>query len=81
MLYPNLSKAMKSESVTKTDIANLLGIHFNTVTAKLEGETTSEKNIYQVGFTFIEAVLIRKAYFRHYDFQWLFEFDMQKSTA
>ena len=50
MIYPNLNRAMKNESVTKTDIANLLGIHFNTVTAKLEGETTSEKNMYQIGF-------------------------------
>lgn len=80
MLYPNLNKAMKSDSVTKTDISNLLGIHFNTVTAKLEGETTSEKNKYQVGFTFIEAVLIHKAFFRHYDFKWLFEFEMQKTA-
>ena len=56
MLYPNLVKAMKDEGVTKTDIANLLGLHFNTVTAKLEGETSSSKAVYQVGFTLMEAV-------------------------
>lgn len=44
MLYPNLSNAMSKEKVTKTDISNLLGIHFNTVTAKLEGETTSHSD-------------------------------------
>lgn len=27
MLYPNLIKAMKDEGVTKTDLANLLGLH------------------------------------------------------
>ena len=32
---------MKDEGVTKTDIANLLGLHFNTVTAKMEGETNN----------------------------------------
>lgn len=71
---------MNVERVTKTAISDLLGIHFNTVTAKIEGETTSEKNMYQVGFTFIEAVLIHKAFFRQYDFEWLFEFEIQKSA-
>lgn len=62
MLYPNLVKAMKDEGVTKTDIANLLGLHFNTVTAKLEGETSSSKAVYQVGFTLIEAVMIKNIF-------------------
>ncbi len=80
MLYPNLSKAMKKEGTTKTDIANLLGIHFNTVTAKLDGETTSDKNTYQIGFTLIEAVLIQRTFFKSYDLKWLFEFNMKKSA-
>lgn len=74
MLYPNLIAAMKKEDVTKTDVANLLGIHFNTVTAKLEGESTTDKPL-QVGFTFIEAVTIKRTFFKSYDLTWLFEFD------
>ena len=67
MLYPNLHKAMIKERITKTDISNLLGIHFNTVTAKLEGETTSRKNQYQIGFTVIEAITIRNTFFKSYN--------------
>lgn len=81
MLYPNLQRAMKVEGVSKTDISHLLGIHFNTVTSKIEGETTSDKNTYQIGFTFIEAIMIHKAFFRQYDFQWLFEFSLDRKTA
>lgn len=81
MLYPNLSRTMRVEGVSKTDIAKLLDIHFNTVTSKLEGETTSTKNNYSIGFTFIEAVIIHKAFFKQYDFQWLFQFDESKKSA
>lgn len=80
MLYPNLIKAMKNESVTKTDLANLLGVHFNTITAKLEGETTSDKHTYQIGFTLIEAVIIQKTFFKHYDFKWIFDFSQEESA-
>ena len=81
MLYPNLVKAMKDEGVTKTDIANLLGLHFNTVIAKLEGETSSSKAVYQVGFTLIEAVMIKNIFFKRYDLAWLFDFSEHTKTA
>ena len=81
MLYPNLIKAMKDEGVTKTDIANLLGLHFNTVTAKMEGETTSNRAVYQVGFTLIEAVMIKNIFFKRYDLSWLFDFHVHIKTA
>lgn len=81
MLYPNLARAMQNEHVTKTDLASLLNIHFNTVTAKLEGETTSSKSKYQIGFTVIEAVVIKNVLFKQYDLNWLFEFDEQIKSA
>lgn len=80
MLYPNLVSAMAKEKVTKTDIANLLGIHFNTVTAKIEGETTSDKRNYQVGFTAIEAIVLRDTFFKSYDLTWLFTFSIEQSA-
>ena len=43
MLYPNLKKAMGIEGITKTDISRVLHIHFNTVTDRLEGNTSSKK--------------------------------------
>lgn len=79
-LYPNLTRAMRIEGVSKNDIADLLGIHFNTVTAKLEGETTSHKNKYQIGFTFIEATTIYRAYFSNYDFLQLFSFSLDQTA-
>lgn len=82
MLYPNLEKAMRKEDITKIDLANLLGLHFNTVTAKLEGETTSSKaTTYQIGFTLIEAVMIRNIFFKEYDLNWLFDFHEHLNTA
>lgn len=81
MLYPNLEKAMKKEDVTKTDLANLLNLHFNTVTSKLEGETTSKKTTYQIGFTLIEAVMIRNIFFKEYDLSWLFDFREHTKSA
>lgn len=73
MLYPNLKKAMGIEGVTKTDISRVLHIHFNTVTDRLEGNTTSKKeDNYQVGFTLTEAFAIHETLFKKYDFRWLF---------
>lgn len=72
---------MKEEDVTKTDLANLLQVHFNTITAKLEGETTSQKTNYQIGFTLIEAVMIKNIFFKKYDLNWLFAFKTQTKSA
>lgn len=80
MLYPNLSTAMSEKKITKTDISNLLGIHFNTVTAKLDGETTSNKGNYQIGFTAIEAIVLKNTFFKAYDLAWLFEFNIEQSA-
>lgn len=71
--YPNLSVAMGKEHVTKTDIATVLGIHFNTVTDKIEGNTTSNSKTYNIGFTIVEAVVLKNTLFKSYDLAWLFD--------
>lgn len=81
IFYPNLAKAMKEKGVTKTDLATLLGVHFNTVTDKIEGKTTSESKTYNIGFTFIEALMIRKIFFKEYDVEWLFDCEVTNKKA
>ena len=58
MCYINLASAMSREHVTKTDISRILNIHLNTVTAKINCETASDTTRYQIGFTFLEALII-----------------------
>lgn len=72
-LYPNLAKAMKEKGVTKTDLATLLGVHFNTLTDKIEGNTTSGSKTYNIGFTVLEACIISRTLFKEYDLMWLFD--------
>lgn len=81
MLYPNLARTMSTESVTRTDIATVLNISPCTVTAKMEGQTISERTKYQIGFTLVEAMTIKKVFFKKYDFQWLFDFSLAEKTA
>ena len=73
MLYPNLKKAMGIEGITKTDISRVLHIHFNTVTDRLEENTSSKKeDNYQIGFSLAEAFAIHETLLKKYDFRWLF---------
>lgn len=81
IFYPNLVKAMKEKGVTKTDLATLLGVHFNTVTDKIEGKTTSESKTYNIGFTFVEALMISKIFFKEYDVMWLFDCEVTNKKA
>lgn len=80
MFYPNLAKAMKDKGVTKTDLATLLGVHFNTITDKIEGNTTSENKTYNIGFTFLESCVIGRTLFKEYDLVWLFDCEVLHST-
>ena len=77
MCYINLASAMSREHVTKTDISRILNIHLNTVTAKINCETASDTTRYQIGFTFLEALIIKDTFFKNYDFRWLFEMDIE----
>lgn len=80
-LYPNLTKAMRDKGITKTDLATLLGIHFNTVTDKIEGRTTSSERKYNIGFTFIESLVISRTLFKEYSIEWLFYCDVLDSAT
>lgn len=80
LFYPNLAKAMKDKGVTKTDLATLLGVHFNTITDKIEGNTTSENKTYNIGFTFLESCVIGRTLFKEYDLVWLFDCEVLHST-
>ncbi len=71
---------MKDKGVTKTDLATLLGVHFNTITDKIEGNTTSENKTYNIGFTFLESCVIGRTLFKEYDLVWLFDCDALHST-
>lgn len=79
--YPNLTKAMKDKGVTKTDISTLLGVHFNTITDKIEGNTTSANKTYNIGFTFLESILIHRIFFKEYDLVWLFDCEILSTKA
>lgn len=76
MKYINLTCSMEREHVTKTDLSRILNIHINTVTAKINCETSAENNRYQLGFIFLEALIIHDTFFKSYDFRWLFEMDL-----
>lgn len=62
MLY-NLEKARQKNGVTKVDLADLLGVKYQTITEKIEGNSS---------FKFEEALLIKRTYFPEYDLIYLF---------
>lgn len=76
VFYPHLVEAMQKKGVTKTDLATLLGVHFNTITDKIEGRTTSDTKTYNVGFSFLESLVINRTLFKEYDLVWLFDCDV-----
>lgn len=59
----NLEKARQDKKVTKVDMADLLGVKYQTITDKIEGETS---------FKFEEALKIQQAFFPEYDLVFLF---------
>ena len=64
-MYNNLLSVMKSKNVTFTQIADLLGCRYQTVSDNIQGGT--ERGIY-----FDDAKKIWKVFFPEYDFMWLF---------
>ena len=64
-MYDKLREAMEREQVTQRCIAQLLGSHYNTVYARLNGRTKKD-------FSVQEAALIHITWFRQYDFMELF---------
>ena len=64
-MYNNLLSTMKSKNVTFTQIADLLGCRYQTVSDNIQGST--ERGIY-----FDDAKKIWRVFFPEYDFMWLF---------
>ena len=63
MAYMNLKGEMAKKNITNESIANLLGIHRNSVYNKINGESQ---------FSIDEALAIRNAFFPNYDVDTLF---------
>ena len=61
-MFPNLSAEMARIKVTKTDIANLLGVSLKTIYKKLETGT----------FTVVEALKITETFFPNKSVGYLF---------
>lgn len=62
MLY-NLEKARQEKKVSLVDMADLLGVRYQTVSDKIHGISD---------FKFGEALKIKNAFFPEYDIQFLF---------
>lgn len=71
MPYLNLKGEMAKRNVTNEAIANLLGIHRNSVYNKINGESK---------FSIDEAIVIRKTFFPNFDIDTLFETE-ERSTG
>jgi len=67
-MYENLKAVMAIKTVTIEAIARLLGVHRDTITNKLNGESE---------FTYAQAELIQETLFPEYNIRYLF----RRSTA
>ncbi len=70
-MYRNLKAAMAAKGITIDTVANLLGVHRNTVSSKLDGESE---------FTFGQAEQIQNAIFPEYNSAYLFRRDSVPPT-
>lgn len=71
-MYKNLIKAMEDNHVTRQQLADLLGVAYNTISDRLNGKTK---------FLFWEASRIRKCFFPALDIEYLFTFEDDSNAA
>ncbi len=64
MKYKNLIGEIAKAEITKKELAEMLGIHWNSISNKLSGESS---------FTVDEAIKIRDCYFRNSLISYLFK--------
>lgn len=62
-MYANLKMLMALKGITNEDLAQLLGVHRNTIANKLDGESE---------FSFDQAVRIHDRYFAEYRIKYVF---------
>lgn len=67
-MYENLKLLMAMKNITAEAIARMLGVHRDTITNKLNGESE---------FTYGQAELIQETFFPEYNIRYLFH----RSTA
>lgn len=72
-MYKNLAKAMKDEGITHKQIGEMLDCKYQTISDKIKGIT-------QTGFTYDEAVKIKKVFFPKYDIEYLFYREINITT-
>lgn len=65
----NLEKVRNEKGVTKVELGDLLGVKYQTITEKIEGNSS---------FKFDEALLIQKTYFPEYELTYLFGKEKQE---
>lgn len=63
-MLENLENVRKTKQVTLVDIADLLHVRYQTISAKINGDSD---------FKFSEAVKIHEAFFPEYDIEYLFD--------
>lgn len=59
----NIELVRKEKNVSLVDIADLLGVRYQTVRSKINGDSD---------FTFGETVVIKKTFFPEYELEYLF---------
>ena len=64
-MYKNLIKVMGEKNVTYKQLSEALDCEYQTVSDKIQGTT-------QIGFTYDEAIKIKKVFFPEYDTEYLF---------
>lgn len=71
-MYSNLTKLMQMKDITIKQISELLGCKYTTVSGKINGSVQS-------GFTYDEALKIKKIFFPEYEIEYIFEREKVKS--
>ena len=70
-MYANLKMLMALKGITNEDLAQLLGVHRNTIANKLDGESE---------FSFDQAVRIHDRYFTEYRIKYVFMMLIKESA-
>lgn len=65
-MYSNLKSLMDKYNVTQTKVADILGLHINSVHNKIYGDSS---------FSIEEAFKIKEYFFQAYELNYLFKFE------
>lgn len=68
----NLENVRKDKGVSLVDMADVLGVRYQTVSDKIQGK---------YDFKFSEAVVIKKKFFPEYEIEFLFQEEREKQLS